>query len=107
MVMLSLNRAILLMGIWIRHMVRDPNFLEEGIEFLILTSPVRLNSKNFLVKKTFDQSLKFTKFLKKLRFVFKQIYLSKLAEIINETNIIFIASNRLTCRTPHITKDKF
>jgi hypothetical protein len=97
----------LLMGIWTRHMVRDPNFLEEGIEFLILISPVRLNNKNFLVKETLNKSLEFMKFLEYLKFVIKQIYPSKLTKIIIKTDIIFVASNRLTCRAPHITKDKY
>jgi hypothetical protein len=88
-------------------MVRDPNFLEEGIEFMILTTPVRLYSKNFLVKDTFNKSLEFTNFLKNLRFMLKKIYPSKLTKIINKSDIIFIVSNRLTCKTPHITKEKF
>jgi hypothetical protein len=96
-----------LVGIWTRHMVRDPNFLEEGIEFMILTTPVRLYSKNFLVKDTFNKSLEFTNFLKNLRFMLKKIYPSKLTKIINKSDIIFIVSNRLTRKTPHITKEKF
>jgi hypothetical protein len=107
MAMLSLSRAILLMGIWTRNRVRDPNLLEEGIEFLILTTPIRLYNKNFLVKETFNESLKFTELLKNLRFLFKQIYPNKLAEIINKTDIVFVTSNRFTRRIPHITKDKF
>jgi hypothetical protein len=107
MVMLSLSGAILLMGIWVGNMVRDPNFLEEGIEFLILTTPIRLYSKNFFVKEMFNKSLKFSEFLKNLIFMFKQIYPSKLATIINKTDIIFMTSNRLPRRTPHITENKF
>jgi hypothetical protein len=90
-----------------RHMVRDPNFLEEGIEFLLLTTLVRLYSKNFHIKETFNKSLKLTKFLENLILVLKQIYPSKLTKIINKTDIIFVTSNRLARRTPYITKNKF
>ena len=42
------------------------------------------------------------KMLKNLRFVPKEINPSKFAEIINETNIIIVSSNRGWSRTPYI-----
>jgi hypothetical protein len=53
-----------------------------------------------------DKSLKFFEFLKDFRFVFEQINPSKLAKIINETNIIFIPSYGITGKTPYIRKNK-
>jgi hypothetical protein len=47
-----------------------------------------------------QQDYEILKKLKHLRFVLKKIDLGKLAEVINETNIIFIFSNGGTSRTP-------
>ena len=66
----------------------DAHTSKEGIEFLILPSPVTLDCKNFSVKVTFNKLLKFLKNSKNFRFVFKKIYPSKLAIIIDKTDII-------------------
>jgi hypothetical protein len=38
--------------------------------------------------------------------MFKQVNPCELAEIINETNIIIISSNKITSRTPNIGEDE-
>jgi hypothetical protein len=90
--MFSFYEPILLMGIGTRNMMRDVGLLE-GVELLVLTTPVGLDSENFLIKQTFNKILKFLEFLKHIRFVLKKINPSKFAEVINETHIIFIISN--------------
>jgi hypothetical protein len=92
------------MGKGTRNMMRDASLLEEGVELLVLTTPVGLGSENFLVKQTFNKILKFLKFLKHLRFVLKKIDPSKFTEVINETYIIFIISNGNTSWPPYIKK---
>jgi hypothetical protein len=91
--MFSFYEPILFMGIGTRNMMRDVGLLEEGVELLVLTTPVGLDSENFLIKQTFNKILKFLEFLKHIRFVLKKINPSKFAEVINETHIIFIISN--------------
>jgi hypothetical protein len=90
----TLSRAILLMRMRTRYKMGDTNFLEEGIEFLILASPVSLHSKNFLIKETLNMMLKIMKFLKHIRFLFQEIYPSELAVIINKTHIVFKTTKR-------------
>jgi hypothetical protein len=68
MSMFTFSRSVLLMSMRTRHKVRYANFLKERIEFLILSSPVRLHSNNFLIKKTLNMMLKIMKFLKDIRF---------------------------------------
>jgi hypothetical protein len=53
-----------------------------------------LDDKGFLVKQPFNKILELLKFLENFRFISKQINSCELAKIINETNIIFISSNR-------------
>jgi hypothetical protein len=65
-----------------------------------------LACKDFLVKQSFNKSLKFLKILKDFRFVFEQIDPSKLAIDINKTDIIFITAYGLTSRTPNNREDK-
>jgi hypothetical protein len=75
-------------------MVRDVSLLEEGIQPLILTTPISLNRKKLLVKQSFNKTLKFSKFLKYLRLLFEEVDLGKFTEIINKTHVIFISPNR-------------
>jgi hypothetical protein len=87
-------------------MMRDAKFLQIRIQLLILTTPVGLNSKNFLVKQPFNKCLELFEFLKNIRFVLKEIDPSKLTKIINKADIVFISSNRLTSGTPYIREYK-
>jgi hypothetical protein len=50
MTMFSLSGPIPLMSIGTRDMVRNTNLLKEGMEFVILTTLISLDRKNFLVK---------------------------------------------------------
>jgi hypothetical protein len=84
------------------HVMGDTNLGEEGVEFLILASPVGLHGDDFLIKLALNKGLKFLEFLEDFGFVFEKINPGKFAKIINETHIIFIATNRLWCRTPYI-----
>jgi hypothetical protein len=105
--MFALSRAILLMCMWTRYKMSYPYSLEEGIKLLILSSPIRLHSNNFLIKETFNMMLKIMKFLKHIRFLFQKIYLSEFAIIINKTHIVLISTKRFRGRAPNIRKYKF
>ncbi len=72
------------------------------MEFLIFSTPIGLHSNYFITKEPLNKSLKLMELLKNIRFVFKGIYPSKFAEIINKTNIEFISSNRTRSWTPNI-----
>jgi hypothetical protein len=50
-------------------MMGDASLMEEGIQFLILSTSIGLNRKNFLVKQSFNKVLKFLKLLKNFRLV--------------------------------------
>jgi hypothetical protein len=95
------------MSIWSRNMMGDTNLLEEGIKLVVFPSPVGLNDKNFSIKEHFNKVLEILNFLKQLRFVLKQIDPCELAIVINETNIIFKMTNRITSRSPYICKCEF
>jgi hypothetical protein len=81
------------MGVWARNMVGYANALEEGVQLLILTSPVCLHGKDFSIKHALYEVLKIMKTLKNLRFMTKQINPCKFAIIINETNIKIVLAN--------------
>jgi glutamyl-tRNA reductase len=76
--------------------------VKKGIKLDILATPIRLNNKNFTMKHALNKLLKFMKILKHLRFIMKQINLSKLAKIINKADIVFLATKRINGRTPHV-----
>jgi hypothetical protein len=90
-----------------RNMVRDTNFVKRRIQPFVFTTPISLDCKDFLVKQMFNKILELSEFLKHLRFVLEKIDPRKFSIIINESNTIFISSNRLTCRTPNIGENKF
>jgi hypothetical protein len=46
--------------------------LKEGVEFLILATPISLHCKNFLIKEMLNMLLKIAKFLKHIRFFFNR-----------------------------------
>jgi hypothetical protein len=83
------------------NMVRNP-YSAEGVEFLILHSPIGLNGENFVVKHTFNKLLKFKKILGNLRFMMKQINSDKFTIIINKAHIIFLVTKKINSQTPDI-----
>lgn len=83
-------------------MMRYAYALEEGIQFLVFTSPIRLHGNDFAIKKAFNKTLKIMKTLKDFRFVAKQINPSEFTEIIDKTNIIIEFAYRSRCGTPYI-----
>jgi hypothetical protein len=99
MAMFSFSESILLMSVRTRNMVGDARLLEKA-------PPVRLKCRDLLVKQSFNKILKLLEFMENFRFVLKQIDPSEFAKVINETNIIFISSNRIASKTPNIRKDE-
>jgi hypothetical protein len=69
-VMFAFGRAILLVSVWAWHMVGDAELDEEGMKFLIFTSPVCLYGKDLAIELLFYKSLKFLEFLKHFRLEF-------------------------------------
>jgi hypothetical protein len=53
-----------------RNVMRDPYSLEEGIEFLIFSSPITLDRNNFLIELPFNKVLKVMKYLENVRLLF-------------------------------------
>jgi hypothetical protein len=53
----SFYRPVLLMSMLTRDMMCNPYFLEERIEFFILTSPIGLYCQNILIKLPHNMSL--------------------------------------------------
>lgn len=91
--MLTLSGPIFLVSVRTGDKMVNSNLLEKGIQGLILPSPIRLHSKNFLVKLTFYQVLKITETLKYIRFMANQINPDKLGIIINKANIVVELTN--------------
>jgi hypothetical protein len=56
--MFTLSTTILLMSMRTGDPVRNTDFMKEGIKFNVLTTPIRLNMQNFVIKKTFEMGLK-------------------------------------------------
>jgi hypothetical protein len=65
--------------------------LEEGIEFLVLATLVGLYGDDIAIKLALYHLLEVMKFLENIIFVSYQINPSKLAEIINKTQIIIVS----------------
>ena len=103
--MFAFNRAVLLVWMGTRDVMRDALFLKESIEFNIFSTPVRLNSENFPIKFAFNKSLKIEKRSIHIRFTFEKIYPCKLTIVINKAYIIIITSNRGGSRTPYISEN--
>ena len=72
--------------------MRDANFTKKRVELLLFSTPVSLHSNDFSIKKSLHKVLKLMKPLKHFRFKFDEINPSKLAIVINKTNIVFIPS---------------
>src|SRR6266540_2252413 len=88
MTMFSFSCPILLTCIGAGDVVSDADLCKKRVEFLVLSSPVRLDRDNFSVKETLHKSLEFNKFTKNFGFKFQRMDPSKFTVIINETNII-------------------
>jgi hypothetical protein len=86
--MFSLSRPILLVGMRTRNMMLNAYFLKERIYFLILSTPIRLDNKNFLIKLVFNKFLEIMKDLKDIRLLFEKTNPRKFTKIINEAYII-------------------
>ena len=100
--MFPLGGAVLLMSMRARNMVCDANAFKKGVQPLVLPTPIGLHGNDLTIKQTFNMSLEKTKFFKDIRFIFEQIYPTKLAEIINKTDIVFLPSYRDGSRTPNV-----
>jgi hypothetical protein len=81
--------TILLMCMRTRHMMGNSNGSKKGIQFFILSIPIRLNSDDLATSHAFNKLLKFKKVVRHLRNMMKQIDPSKFAIIIIETYILF------------------
>jgi hypothetical protein len=69
-VMFAYGGAILLVSVWAGHMVGDAELDEEGMMFLIFTSPICLYGEDLVIELSFYKSLEFLKFLKHFRLEF-------------------------------------
>jgi hypothetical protein len=81
--------------------MRYANLAKEGVEFLILASPISLNNYDFPIKSPFNELLEFMKFLKYLRFITNPM---KFTMIIYEAHIVFISPNRVRS-SPHTSEN--
>ena len=103
----ALGRTVLLMSMWARNMMLNAYATKKRVEFFVLPSPVTLDSKNFPIKLTFNEFLKFLEYRENFRFVSKQINPSELAIIIDKTDVIFFSTKRISGMAPYITENKF
>jgi hypothetical protein len=88
-------------------MIANSNFSKEGMKVLIFSTPIGLHGYYFAIEKTLNGSLKFNKLLKDFRFEFEVINPSIFTIIIDENDIIFIASYEVGCMTPNIRENEF
>jgi hypothetical protein len=58
MLMLTFGCAVLLMYMWARHTVWNPNFLKEIVKTMVLTAPIILDMNNLMIEKTLNMCLK-------------------------------------------------
>jgi hypothetical protein len=105
-VMFTLGSAILLMDVGTRDLMGNVNVAKKGIKLIVLPTPVRLelDTNNFAIKSTLNKVLKLKKILEHLRLRAKQIKPSEFTIIIYEVDLIFLATERINHRTPHIQK---
>jgi hypothetical protein len=73
-----------------RDLTRHPKLAEKGIERIILSTPIWLNNKDLLIKKSFNEGLKFKKICENMRLMTQQVGPSKLTIIINKWDNIFL-----------------
>jgi hypothetical protein len=81
--------------------VRYANFIKEGLELFIFTSPISLHGNDFSIEESFNKSLKFMKFLKHFRLEFNEINPGKLTKIINKAHVVFIMTIRFRSWPKH------
>jgi hypothetical protein len=79
---------------------------KEGIKVLILDTPIGLDRDYFSIKYTLNKGLEFKKVIVNLRLMTKQVYPGKLAIIVNEGNIIPLATKGFNSMTPDIRKNE-
>jgi hypothetical protein len=77
-------------------------FLEKGIKFLVLATPICLHAKDFMIEETLNVSLKLQEDAENIRSTFKTINPCKLAEIINKAYIKLKTTRRGARRPPNI-----
>jgi alanine dehydrogenase len=106
MAMLALGNAILLGGMWARNTVSNTRASKVGMEAMILTTPIGLDSANFSIQQAFYMRLKSVEDAFNVRFMLNQVNPRITAVVINEANIILKASGRRQSRTPNISMNK-
>jgi hypothetical protein len=82
-----------------------PTDWKKEFNFLDTPPPVGLHGNDLPTKESFYQENH--EFLKDFRFKLQQIIPHKLTEVINETNIVFLAPYRIRTWTPYIREHKF
>jgi hypothetical protein len=92
------------MGMGAENLMRDASFTKKGIEFLVLPSPIRLDSDDLAIKLSFNETLKLKKIFERFRFGMKQIDLCEFTTIIYKTDIVFLVTKTINCKTPYIKK---
>jgi hypothetical protein len=80
--MFLFSRLILLMGMRIRHMMRNTNAIKEDIQLMIFATLISMHGQQLAIKEALNMCLKVSKNFKDIIFVFKQIDPHKFAKII-------------------------
>jgi hypothetical protein len=89
----TFNTSLLLMCMRTRETMSNTNRLKICTKVTILTTLVRLNSYNFMIKETFNRDLKLKKGGHDIRFCLNRKNPCISTENINERNIISISIN--------------
>ena len=77
-------------------------FLEKGVKFFVLATPICLHANDLMIEETLNVSLKLQEDAKNIRFTFKTIKPCKLAKVINKADIKFKTTRRGARRPPNI-----
>jgi len=85
-----------------RNSMSDSQLIKEGIQSLILTSPIGLHVNNFSGVFSLNMTLKILEDMKDFRLVFEEIDPRISTVIINKGNVIRVIANRYGSRTPNI-----
>jgi hypothetical protein len=104
--MLAFGYTILLRGMRARNTVSYTRACKVGMEAVILSAPIGLDSANLSIQQTLNMRLKSVKDALNVRFVLNQVNPRIAAVIINEANIILKTSGRRQSRTPNISMNK-
>jgi hypothetical protein len=92
------------MGARARNEMGNTYVIKEGIELLILSSPIRLHSNDFPIQGALYMLLEDMKLRENFRLMLEKKNPSKIGEVINEAYIINVKTNRIWRRTTHIGK---